>query len=199
MERSITVTGRGVVSVAPDCARIQFGVQVVGVNAQDVLGRSNGAIADIVEAVRGSGVDPADLQTSGPRLWPGDRGYVGSQDVSVLVRDVHAVGPLIDTVATAGGPNLTMHGLSFSVLDQAPHLDEARRRAVRDALDVAEALATAAGCTVGEVLSITEGGPGFGGMGIAMAAKADHGAVIEPGAQELSADVTVTCRLAPAG
>jgi uncharacterized protein YggE len=198
MDRTITVTGTGVVTVAPDCARISFGVQVQGVNAQDALRRANEVMHAIVAAVKAQGVDPADLQTNGPNLWPGERGYTGSNDVSVLVRDITALGELIDTVAEASGPNLTMHGVSMDVLDPAPHRVRAREAAVASARASAEQLAIAAGCSLGEVVTITEGGtihgPIGGFRGVAMAAM-DKGAIVEPGSQEVRVDVTVAYRL----
>ena len=201
MDRTITVTGTGVVTVPPDCARISFGVQVQGVNAQDALRRSNEAMHAIVAAVKERGVEPADLQTNGPNLWPGERGYTGSNDVSVLVRDITALGGLIDTVAEASGPNLAMHGVTMDVLDAAPHRVHAREAAVVAARTVAEQLADAAGCALGEVVTIAEGGamhgPIGGFRGVAMAAT-DKGAIVEPGSQEIRADVTVTYRLVDA-
>ncbi len=83
MDRTITVSGSGSAVVAPDCAHLNFGVQVQGVNAQDALRRSNEAMHAIVAAVKGRGIDPADLHTSGPNLWPGERGYVGSNALEV--------------------------------------------------------------------------------------------------------------------
>ena len=198
MDRTITVTGTGVVTVPPDCARISFGVQVQGVNAQDALRRSNEAMHAIVAAVKERGVDAADLQTN---LWPGERGYTGSNDVSVLVRDITALGGLIDTVAEASGPNLTMHGVSMDVLDAAPHRVHARGAAVAAAREIAEQLAAAAGCALGEVVTIAEGGVIHGAIGgfrgVAMAAM-DKGAIVEPGSHEVRADVTVTYRLVDA-
>lgn len=201
MDRTITVTGRGSVTVAPDCARLTFGVQVTGVNAQDALRRSNEAMHAIIATVRGQGVGAADLHTTGPNLWPGQQGYTGSNDVAVLVRDLASLGVLIDAVAQASGPNLTMHGVSFSVLDSSSHRSEARRLAVESARALAAELADAAGAGIGEVISIVEGGGG-GMMPIvrgAMAAKLDMSTPVEAGSHEIAADLTITYRLIDAG
>lgn len=201
MERTITVTGRGSVRVTPDCARLTFGVQVTGANAQDALRRSNEAMHAIIAAVRGQGVADADLHTTGPNLWPGQQGYTGSNDVAVLVRDLASLGTLIDTVAQASGPDLTMHGVSFSVLDASSHRSEARRLAVESARAVAIELAGAAGAAIGEVISIVEGGGGGGMVPIvrgAMAAKLDMSTPVEAGSHEIPADLTITYRLVDA-
>lgn len=200
MDRTITVTGRGSVTVTPDCARLTFGAQVTGVNAQDALRRSNEAMHAIIAAVREQGVDAADLTTRGPNLWPGQQGYTGSNDVAVLIRDLASVGELIDAVARVGGPNLTMHGVSFSVLDPSPHRSEARLLAVRSARSLATELAAAAGAAIGDVISIAEGGAGAVPMGRGMmAARFEASTPIETGSHEVTADVVITYRLIDAG
>lgn len=197
MDRTITVTGHGSVSTDPDCARVQFGVQVTGVNAQDALRRSNSAMHAIIEAVTERGVASADLRTSGPNLWPGQDGYTGSNDVSVLVRDLTSLGALIDAVAQASGPELTMHGVSFSVLDPSPHHREAQRLAVADARATAEELAIAAGVRLGDVIAIVEGGGAGPGpvLRAARLAKLEMSTPVEAGSHEITATVAITFAL----
>jgi uncharacterized protein YggE len=77
MKRTVTVVGSASVSVEPDCARLQCGVQVAGSNAQDALRRSNSAMQSILATVREHGVSAADLRTNGPNLYPTDDGYSG--------------------------------------------------------------------------------------------------------------------------
>ncbi len=200
MDRTITVTGRGSVAVTPDCARLTFGAQVTGVNAQDALRRSNEAMHAIIAAVRAQDVDDADFSTRGPNLWPGQHGYTGSNDIAVLIRDLASVGGLIDAVAQAGGPNLTMHGVSFSVLEPAPHRSEARLLAVQSARSVAIELAAAAGAAIGDVISIVEGGVASAPVGRGMmAARFEASTPVEAGSHEVAADVTITYRLIDAG
>ncbi len=200
MDRTITVTGHGSVTVTPDCARLTFGAQVTGVNAQDALRRSNEAMHAIIAAVREQGVDDADFTTSGPNLWPGQHGYTGSNDLAILIRDLAAVGALIDAVAHVGGPNLTMHGVSFSVLDPTPHRSQARLGAVQSARSLATELAGAAGAAIGDVISIVEGGSGVMSVGRGMmAARFEASTPVEAGSHEVNADVTITYRLIDAG
>jgi hypothetical protein len=198
MDRTITVAGSASLTVAPDCAHLNCGVQVEGTNAQDALRRSNEAMHAILDALTERGVAPADLRTNGPNLWPSERGYHGSNDVAVVVRDLDSLGAVIDAVAAAGGPNLTMHGVSFSVSDPTELLPAVRRSAVQAAHATASELADAAGAVVGEVLTITES-PGHAAPAAmrteAMLAKSTP---VRVGAQELRADVSVTYRLVDA-
>jgi len=194
MKRTITVTGSASVSVAPDCARLHCGVQVSGVNAQDALRRSNAAMQAIVAALAGAGVAPADVRTHGPNLWPDEQRYLGSNDVTVVVRDLASLGSVIDGVAEAGGPDLTMRGVTFSVSDPIEHLPAARRAAMDAALVSATDLATAGGAAVGEVVTITE--PSVQHAPVMARAEAfKMSTPVEPGTEELSVSVTVRYRL----
>ncbi len=198
MKRTVSVEGSASVSVEPDCARLTCGVQVVGVDAQDALRRSNEALDAIVAALGASGVASADLRTMGPNLYSTDKGYAGSNDVVVLVRDVGSVGDVIDAVAAAGGPNFTMRGLTFSSLDPAAHLSLARAAAVESAHAIATELAAASGAAVAEVLTIVEttgsSMPVPAGRVMAMASTP-----VESGTLDLRVDVSVTYRLVDAG
>jgi uncharacterized protein YggE len=201
MDRTVTVVGSASASVDPDCARLSCGVQVIGVNAQDALRRSNEGMRAIIEALTAGGIDRRDIGTSGPNLYPMDKGYAGSNQISVLVRDVASVGEVIDAVAAAAGPNLTLHGVSFSVLDTGAHLSEVRAAAMASARTTAEELAAASGAAVGEVVTITEasGLPSPSGSARMMPSAAVMSTPVESGAQELGFSVTVTYRLLDAG
>jgi uncharacterized protein len=193
-DRTITVAGSATLTVAPDCAHLNCGVQVEGTNAQDALRRSNAAMHAIVDALGAAGVEAADLRTNGPNLWPSERGYHGSNDVAVVVRDLGGLGAVIDAVAAAGGPNLTMHGVSFSLADPSEHLPDVRRAAVHAAHAVASEFAAAAGVAVGEVVTITES-PGLAAPVAVRAMAFAKGTPVQAGSQELRVDVSVTYRL----
>lgn len=195
MKRTVSVVGSAVVSVTPDSARLNCGVQVRGSNAQDALRRSNEAMHAIIEALKRNGVAAADIRTTGPNLHPGDKGYFGSNDVAVTVRTLDSLGAVIDAVALAGGPNLTMHGVSFSVSDSGAHLPAARRAAMDAAHAIATELATAGGAAVGEVLTINESSGYQAPVAMAAGMRMMKGAPVEAGTQELRVDVNVTYRL----
>jgi uncharacterized protein len=195
VDRTITVTGSAGVAVAPDCARLNCGVQVEGSNAQDALRRSNEATHAILDALTAHGVAAADLRTNGPNLWPSERGYHGSNDVAVVVRELGTLGAVIDAVAAAGGPNLTMHGVSFSVSDPGEHLPPVRRAAIRAAHASATDYAAVAGAAVAEVLTISESTGHTPPIVMRADALLVKGTPVEAGAHELRVDVQVTYRL----
>ncbi len=197
MKRRISVVGSSVASVEPDLANTNCGVVVTGPNAQDVLAHANAAVHGIIEAAVAAGVDRADLRTRGPNLYPTDRGYQAGSDLAVVVRDLERLGPLVDAMVAAGGPDVTMHGVNFCVADPSEHLPGLRVAAMAAAHEIATQLATAGGAAVGEVLRIDESS-GYGAP--AMMAMESHGKLmrgtpVEAGQQQLRIDVNVTYRL----
>ena len=101
------------------------------------------------------------------------------------------------SVAATGvvGDDIVINGLSFGLSEPEPVLQAARSAAMAAARQKAEELAGAAGATVGQALTITEGGVGAPVLPKARMAMAAEAMPIEAGEQELSVTVTVTYRL----
>lgn len=195
MKRTVSVVGSATVSVEPDCARLDCGVQVRGSNAQDALRRSNEAMQAIIDALGRNGIDPGDIRTTGPNLHPGEKGYFGGNEVAVTVRALDTLGGVIDSVALAGGPNLTMHGVSFSVSDPGAHLPAVRRAAMDAACAIATELATAGGAALGDVLTINESSGHRAPVPMAAGMRMMNSTPVEAGTQDIRVDVEVTYRL----
>ena len=197
MKRTISVVGSATIAVEPDVAHTNCGVMVTGPNAQDVLRRANDALHAIIEAVVGAGVDRGDLRTRGPNLHPTEHGYQGSNDLAIVVRDLSSLGSLIDTMIAAGGPNVTMHGVDFSLDDPATILPKVRVAAIEEAHRIATQLADAAGAVVGEVMTINESSGYQAPAMMAMESRGMpmRGTPVESGQQQLRVDVNVTYRL----
>lgn len=197
--RRLTVTGEAEVQATPDRAAFTAGVQTEALSADDALGATAEAMRAVFAALEAQGVAAADMQTSQltvDPLWdappdgrqPRVRGYAASNLVTVRVRDVTKLGALIDAVGTAGANRI--FGISFDVENPKVGLDDARRRAVEDARARAELLATAAGVTLGPVMSIRESG---GGGPVPMYARAEAMAdmPVAAGTVGLSASVEI--------
>ncbi|HTS14905.1 MAG TPA: SIMPL domain-containing protein [Candidatus Sulfotelmatobacter sp.] len=161
----ITVQGTAIVSLKPDLATVSLGVQAQASTASAAQSGANKAMAAVIAAVKGQGVADADLATQGIDLNPtyGDQtvsgtprvtGYQASESLSVKVRDIDKVGPVLDAGVNAGATSVG--GISFSLADPTAATAQARQMAVKDAHDRAQALATAAGVTLGAPISITE-------------------------------------------
>ncbi|MDZ4094498.1 MAG: SIMPL domain-containing protein [Paracoccaceae bacterium] len=166
----ITVTGEGRADARPDMAAITLGVTTEGATAAEAMTANSTELARVLANLRAAGIADRDLQTTGLSLnpnWdnsygsndgaaPKIRGYIASNMLTVRVRALDNLGAVLD-VAVKDGAN-SLNGVSFGVTDPAPLLDEARKRAVGDALHRAQLLTEAAGARLGKLASISEGG-----------------------------------------
>jgi uncharacterized protein len=168
--RSINVAGTGQVSLAPDVAYVYIGVQSQSENVAQALSDNNAKAQAISTALVELGVAEADIQTSSFNIYPQQQyspmgeitgtTYNVDNSVYVTVRDLSVLGRLLDTVVRSGANSI--NGINFDVLNKDQAIGEARRLAIESARVQAEALAQAAGVTLGEVLNInayTTGAP----------------------------------------
>jgi len=202
--RTITVSASGSVAVEPDQARITSGVTAEGPSAREALNANNQAMQKVVGELKSAGIDAKDIQTSSFRVEPrytrpaeGQSakidGYSVTNEVQVLVRDLDKLGDILDRLVTAGANQSA--GLSFEVSKAETALDEARKEAVANARRRAELYAAAAGATVGEVLTITEGDVSPPPRPVFARAMKAQSVPIERGTETLEANVTITWAL----
>ena len=205
---AISVTGEANVSVAPDQAQIDAGVTSDARTAREASDANNAAMAKVLLALKGAGIEEKDYQTSRLSLQPqfapskvaerapGIVSFRASNRVTVRIRDVSKVANVIDVLVGAGANDIG--GINFTVTQASKHLDEAREKAIADARRKAEIYAKAAGVTLGEPLSISEEGapvPMFRGK---MAAPMAAGAPVAQGEETLSVTVSVSWAIKPA-
>src|SRR5262245_5562631 len=193
----ITVSGTGTVTRAPDRAELDFSVVSRSDVAKQALAANSTDATKIIAALKQAGVDAKDIRTEDVSLEP-DYSENGNDIVGYTARNsVHVstgigdAGSVIDA-ATAAGAN-EVDGPTLSVSDRAQLYNEALKNAVDRARSKAEAIAAASGVHVGAVTSVQENETGQmqGPYPVAMAAKA-MSAPIEPGTQDIQANVTVT-------
>ena len=194
--RTVTVTGTASASTVPDRASLSLGVQSRRPTAQSAMATVDERAATVVGALRDAGATSEDLRTTGLSLWFDQqaREHVASYTVTVAV-PADDVGRFVDAAAEVAGDELTLNGVSFSVGDPVAVVAPLRAAAVADARAKAEVLANAAGCELGAVVAISEGGGGGaipmpkGGLRMAMAAP------MEAGSETLSLQVTISYQL----
>jgi uncharacterized protein YggE len=198
--RSITVTGTGKVDAVPNRAEVSFGVVTDGSSANDALAANADQARRLVAALRSAGVAERDVQTQQVSLNPvfdeGGRqvtGYQARNTVLARIRALGRTGAVIDAAVEAGANEV--YGPNLSVADRSALERGALQDAVADARARAQALATAAGVSLGRVLTVVEGGGGVAPpipFAAADRAVAESATPISPGTQELGAVVTVT-------
>ena len=82
---TITIDGMGEVRAAPDMATITSGVTTQGATAREALDANSKAMADLVAALKESGIEARDIQTSGFSVNP-DYVYSDERDANGYTR-----------------------------------------------------------------------------------------------------------------
>lgn len=211
---TITVTGTGQVSLAPDIAHVTFTVEhsapTVAAAQAAATKQGNAAIA-FVEAQRIAEKDvttlsysvspeyayssPCPLGAACPVYQaPKITGYRVAETVRVTVRDFDKVSGLLEGLGSQSVENIS--GPDFALESPTAGTDAARAKAIENARTQAEILARQLGVSLGRVVSFNEGAyPLYGVDGGYAAKSADSGApapTIPVGENQYSASVSIT-------
>ena len=201
----MTASGTGTTQAVPDTAEMSFGVTTTSPNAKAALDEASKGAEQIASAVKKQGIAAEDIQTQNVSVYPQTvdqngkqviTGYQASLNVTVKVRDISKLGEVISAANAAGANDIS--GPTFTVGDPAPARAKAIEAAVADARKSGEAMAKAAGKSVGAVLSMSSSdvgmvpGPLYGAAGMAGAVKS---VPIEPGQLDITANVVVVFEL----
>ncbi len=204
-ENTITVTGYGSVSGAPDIATVDVGVDVFNTTVSEAFTEANSTVQAIIDALTAIGIAPEDIQTTNlsvfstsrynPETSGDEQGYNVTNTVHVIVRDVAQVEAVIDAAINAGATNL--YGLNFGIEDRAALESQAREAAMQDAAARASEYAALVNAELGDVIVVVEAQLGgvsplalYGRGGDAM-----NSAVVAPGQTEVQIQVNVTYRI----
>lgn len=161
----LTVTGSGLATGTPDLLTVTLSVSASGSSAQGAMSVDNTATASAVSALTAGGVASKDIQTTGLSLQPDYTeqhgsivlvGYRGTNDVVAKIHELSNAGRTLDALSAAGGNDVRIQSLAFSVADPRTLEDTARRDAVRQAVTHAAAMAAAAGERLGQVCSLSD-------------------------------------------
>ncbi len=163
-QRSLSVTGTGLVYLTPDVAYINIGVHTEKPTATDAVSANNDQTQQVVNALENSGVDAKDIRTTNFSIYPntpydsqtgkpGTTTYVVDNTVYVTVRQLDKLDDLLDATVQAGANNV--NSIQFDVFDKSSAIQQARDQAVKDAQTQAQGLASASGVTLGNVQTIS--------------------------------------------
>ena len=166
-QTGIWVTGEGKVTVTPDIANVQLGVEAQADTVGEAQASANAAMNSVMDALKANGVAEKDIQTRFFNIQKVTRfdpetqqevtlGYRVSNTVNAKIRDVASAGAVIDAVAVAGGDLTRVDSVSFTIDDPIRFNDQARAKAMADAADKAKRLAELAGVKLGKPTFISE-------------------------------------------
>jgi uncharacterized protein YggE len=165
-EGKMRVLGRGTVEAVPDLVRVQVGVSNKAASPTTALDQNSAVTRKIIDFSKGFGVDERDIQTASVNLAPTFKtvrdpngttrqepdGYTASNMVRVKLTDVSKLGAFMRQVLDQGATNIA--GVHFGLSNPEKFSDEARTKAVEDAMRQAQGLAQAARVKLGAIQDI---------------------------------------------
>lgn len=208
--RAITVVGHGEIAVAPDEAYLSVGVRAQATTAREASDQASAAMRSLLDILQQRGIELRDIQTGHLMVRPEYQhnpdgmmqrvGHSAMNTVRVTVRDLEALGALLDGLVDAAGDLVSLNGVNFGLRDPTVTQDQARSKAIADARRQAELLAREAGVTLGAVQRIGPAGdapPMRMYSGAAMAMSRGAGPMpVEAGEMTTSIDLEVMFAIA---
>lgn len=208
----IEVSGQGTVDRTPDRVVVSFSIVTSDDNATRATSANNSAYNALVAKLRGVGLDPAAIKTTGYFLTYNERpqqpnpqfsqryGYIVTRSVTVTSDRTDQAGAIVDAGVAAGVT--TVGGISFGLRDNRGAYRAALGAAVADAQAQADALAAAAHVHIVRMLAMSAGAPASLPprpflAGRAMAAQVAVPTDVQPSDLSVTATVSVTFEIAP--
>jgi uncharacterized protein YggE len=208
--RTISTSGRAIVHVAPDRARLSLGVETRDKDLEVAKAENDKRIRGLMEIASAHGIGPKDIHTSWISISPEYSSYSSSRrfdgyrvhnTVMITFVDLSAVEAVLSEALVAGVT--TVSNIVFSHSEDRKHRDKAREMAVRAAREKAEAIAAAMGQRVGRPVTISETPPTWINPMAqanvfndgASAGAPDAGETLAPGMVEIDARINVTFTL----
>jgi uncharacterized protein YggE len=210
----IVTSAQGEVRLSPDKATISIGVQTRAATAAAASSQNSQKQRAIIEAIKARGVPAQQITTSNFNVIPEtvyDRqcqaaprttSYLVSNNVTVELKRIDQVGPVIDAALAAGANQI--NSLQFGLTNP----DSARRvalgLAVAKARGDAEVMARAAGGALGQLLEISAAdtyvpGPPRPYAVMDMRAAKAESVPVEPGQETVTATVHVRWQFVGSG
>ncbi len=163
-QRTLVVTGTGMVDMTPNIAYINIGVHTEKPTAADAVAENNTQTQQVINAIKAAGVDVKDIQTSNFSIYPNNQynpqtnqktgtTYVVDNTVNVTVRKLDQLGGMLDAAVNSGANSV--NSIQFDVQDKSQYLQQARAQAVKDAQTQAQQLAGDSGVTLGAIQTLS--------------------------------------------
>lgn len=163
---TIEVDGIGYATAVPDIVELYIKVETQDMQLTMAQEDASNVMNSVFKSLNNNGVSDKDIQTIGYSIspiwiWNPDKkvnefkGYGVENDIKVKIRDIEKTGNIIDAVVIAGGNNIRINGINFTIENFNTYLDKAREDAVINAKDKAEMLANLSGVNLGSPIRIT--------------------------------------------
>ena len=169
----IWASGSGIISIKPDIAILNLGVEVKAKTVGAARNEAAKAMTKIMQSLRSQNVQEKDIQTSYYNISPEyiyvevkeNRSsyhkqvldnYRVSNTVTITIRDLDSLGGTVDQVIESAGDLTRIQNIQFTLEDSSDASSSAREMAVEDAIAKAEQFAQLTGVSKGQLLYIAE-------------------------------------------
>jgi len=164
------VNGEGTSKATPDVVLLSLGVEAENRTVARAQQDAAQAMDAVMKALKADGVADKDIQTQRFSIapvtqWIDDQqrqiitGYRVTNIVIAKIRQIDKAGPIIDDVAEAGGNLTRIDNIGFNVDDPTPNYNEARAKAIQDAMSKAKQMANTADIELGKLIYMSESTP----------------------------------------
>jgi uncharacterized protein YggE len=199
---TVTVVGEGTQNATPDNALISMGVSTRQGTAVEAMNAANAEMTAMLKAVKGQGVQDADIQTTGLGVYQDQQynviGYRASNTVNVKIHHIANIGTVLGAAQGAVGNDIQISSISLQLSDNTNQLKGARQAAINVAAARAKEWANLAGRHLGKVLSVSEvvgGGASYSPCGAGGQCGGGGGAPVQAGQMNVTVDVAVVYEL----
>ena len=160
-DNGIVTSGDGTVSLRPDIAFLNVGVQSESSTASGAQTDLASRAGKLINEAKKLGIPDKDINTAnysiGPYYTPDGKslaGYRASEVLELKWHNVDSVGKALDGLVQQGAAGMV--NVSFGVNDPKAAMAQARALAIADARSRAAAMAKAAGVNLGQVLKVVD-------------------------------------------
>lgn len=166
-ERTLSVTGEGILSVVPDMATVRFGIVSRDKDPEEARTQNATAARITMNAVRDLGIEERKIRLDVLRLQPAreynqetrrydEVGFEAVREVVVVVDDLDTLPTLITRVVQGGANRL--QGVEYGLNDRDLVRNRALQLALENARDKANLMTATLDVQRGDVLQINEQG-----------------------------------------
>lgn len=167
-QSGIWVSGEGKVMAAPDLILLTLGVEAEELTVAIAQEKAVAAMDEIRKILLEQGIAEKDIQTSYYNIsrvtrWIPEEyreeiiKYRVTNTVVVKIRQLDKAGSIIDAVALASGDLTRIDNISFTIEDPTSYYNEAREKAMQDAINKATQVAKLAGIALDKPTYIAVG------------------------------------------
>ncbi len=200
--QTVSFAGEGKIKAEPDTAKVDIGLITEGKDSIAVQNENSNKMNAVIKFLKDEQkITGEDIKTNNYSLSPKYdyikgksvlAGYVLSQTLTVMVRDLSKIGKILDGSVEKGANQINSVSL---FVDKPEELkNKAREEAVKQAKEKAKSVSQIAGFRLGRLVNFNENLSGeppvfYEALGKGGAASAPQ---IEPGTQEIKVSVTLT-------